>query len=414
MRDAYERIISFNQNRDARFLPMKYKLMASSAFRFFRGSCHLFYEDLAQNQTWDDQTVAWVCGDLHVENFGSYKSAQNVVYFDLNDFDEAALAHPTWEVIRFLSSVFLAGKELNLLEDDLKRIASTLLNDYLTALQLGKAFALEKETLDGILKKYIKDVADRDPIAFLNTHSLLDNHNNRTLIIDNKKYFAIDSREMKQELIVKFQDYLNSLNTSISESNEEFEVKDMAIRIAGTGSIGLTRYVFLVYHNIEKMYYLYDVKQAQPSSLTLSPVLKSTQPEWKSEAERIQTIQNYMQYITPAGLSHFSFQGLSYVVKALQSEQDKMDFKQCVEKPKKFTDACHNMAKLIAYAQIRSSGRKGSASVDELIEFAKQAQNWKSKLLDYAYNYYQQVLQDYTSFCKAYAAHQPTNPQVKK
>ena len=42
MRDAYERIISFNQNRDARFLPMKYKLMASSAFRFFRGSCHLF------------------------------------------------------------------------------------------------------------------------------------------------------------------------------------------------------------------------------------------------------------------------------------------------------------------------------------------------------------------------------------
>lgn len=83
-------------------------------------------------------------------------------------------------------------------------------------------------------------------------------------------------------------------------------------------------------------------------------------------------------------------------------------------KAEKITDACHNMAKLIAYAQIRSSGRKGSTSVDELIEFAKQAQNWKSKLLDYAYNYYQQVLQDYTSFCKAYAAHQPTNPQVKK
>ncbi|OTG65565.1 DUF2252 family protein [Acinetobacter silvestris] len=403
MRDAYERVIQFNQDRDARFLPLKYKLMSSSAFRFFRGSCHLFYEDLVQNQTWEDQTLAWVCGDLHVENFGSYKSTQDVVYFDLNDFDEAVLAYPSWDIVRFICSIFLAGNELNLQDYDLKNTAQTLLNEYLDALMQGKAFALEKETLDGILKKYIKTVSERDPIAFLNAHSQIDEHNKRVLIVDQKKYFSIDSKKTKQQLITQFQDYLNIQN---EQGNQELQVLDVTQRVAGTGSIGLARYVFLVEKISQKQFYLYDIKQAQAASLPLSPVLKSQQPAWKNEAERIQTIQNYMEYIPPALFSRFSFQGQWYLVKALQSEQDKMDFKQCIEKPKKFTDACHYMARLMAYAQIRSAGRKGSVNIDELIDFAEHAQVWKTQLLEYAYNYYQQVLRDYEHFCKAYASQQ--------
>ncbi|OTG83806.1 DUF2252 domain-containing protein [Acinetobacter sp. ANC 4648] len=409
MRDAYERVIRFNQDRDARFLPLKYKLMSSSAFRFFRGSCHLFYEDLAQHQTWEDQALAWICGDLHVENFGSYKSSQNVVYFDLNDFDEAVLAYPSWDVVRFICSIFLAGNELNLQNHDLKNIAQTLLNEYLDALIQGKAFALEKETLDGILKKYIKTVAERDPIVFLNAHSQFDGHNKRVLTIDQKKYFSIDSKKNKQQLMTQFQDYLNIQN---EHGEIVFQVLDVAIRVAGTGSIGLTRYVFLVEQTVEKQFYLYDVKQAQASSLMFNPILKNQQPAWKNEAERIQTIQNFMQYIPPALFSRFSFQGQSYLVKALQSEQDKMDFKQCIEKSKKFTDACHYMARLMAYAQIRSAGRKGSDNIDELIDFAAHAQVWKTQLLEYAYNYYQQVLRDYESFCNAYASQQQIDPQV--
>ena len=36
--------------------------------------------------------VCWICGDLHIENFGSYKGDNRLVYFDLNDFDESILA----------------------------------------------------------------------------------------------------------------------------------------------------------------------------------------------------------------------------------------------------------------------------------------------------------------------------------
>jgi hypothetical protein len=46
--------------------------------------------------------LGWICGDLHLENSGSYRSANDQVYFDLNDFDEAILAQVTREVIRLV------------------------------------------------------------------------------------------------------------------------------------------------------------------------------------------------------------------------------------------------------------------------------------------------------------------------
>ena len=404
MRDPYERVLEFNQSRDPHFLPFKYKLMASSAFRFFRGSCHLFYEDLATQQTWKDHTLSWICGDLHVENFGSYRSRHQVVYFDLNDFDESTLAHPTWEVSRFICSIFLAGKELNIQDKDLKGIAEQLLNEYLNALKLGKAYAVEKETVDGILKKYIKTVSERDPIVFLDSHSSFDKATNqRRLIIDQKKYFTIDSKELKTDLTRAFSTYLNTLNGQ-NKVKLSYQVLDVAIRVAGTGSIGLNRYVFLAYENEMKTYVLFDMKQSQPSSLTLTPFLKNEQPAWLDQAQRIKTIQTLMEYEIPAWLSTFDFQQQAYIVKALQPDQDKIDFKQCEDKPKKFTDACYNMARLIAYAQLRSTGRNGSSSADDLIKFAEQADLWKTQLLEYTYNYAQQVEQDYQSFCKSYAS----------
>ncbi len=71
---------------------IKYKLMTENMFRFFRGTCHLFYEDLSKTNTIPPAPLTWICGDLHLENFGSYKGDNRLVYFDLNDFDESILA----------------------------------------------------------------------------------------------------------------------------------------------------------------------------------------------------------------------------------------------------------------------------------------------------------------------------------
>ena len=90
--DILSRIQAYNSNRDAERLAMKYRKMRADPFVFLRGTCHLFYERLAGLDIDLKAPATWVCGDLHLENFGSYKGDNRLAYFDINDFDEAALA----------------------------------------------------------------------------------------------------------------------------------------------------------------------------------------------------------------------------------------------------------------------------------------------------------------------------------
>ena len=101
-----ERLTIFNQGLLPEKVQLKYEAMAENPFRFFRGTCHLFYEDLAAAEPLPLSPLAWICGDLHIENFGSYKGDNKLVYFDLNDFDEALLAPASYETVRIVCQYF--------------------------------------------------------------------------------------------------------------------------------------------------------------------------------------------------------------------------------------------------------------------------------------------------------------------
>lgn len=48
METIIDRIKKFNAPLIPDMVELKYKAMKQNAFRFFRGTCHLFYEDLQQ------------------------------------------------------------------------------------------------------------------------------------------------------------------------------------------------------------------------------------------------------------------------------------------------------------------------------------------------------------------------------
>src|ERR1700744_2077417 len=98
MTSITERIIEFNKDLLPDMIQLKYRVMAANPFRFFRGTCHIFYEDLARADSFPDSPPAWLCGDLHLENFGSFRGNNRMEYFDLNDFDEAILGPALWEL----------------------------------------------------------------------------------------------------------------------------------------------------------------------------------------------------------------------------------------------------------------------------------------------------------------------------
>ncbi len=175
---------------------------------------------------------------------------------------------------------------------------------------------------------------------------------------------------------------------------------DCVFRIAGTGSIGVKRYLFLLRSlNIKNKYLLLDMKQAMPSSVR--PYVTVKQPHWETEAERVIQVQQRMQNVSPALLGTTIFNGDSYVLQEMQPTEDSIDFDAIRDRYRDLYQVIDDMALLTASSQLRSTGRQGSAITDKLIAFGKNS-DWHESLLDYAEKYAAQVKKDYNQYVKLY------------
>lgn len=87
----------------------KFDKLAGSVFSSFRGTCLLFYRDMAGEDA--PMPAVFALGDVHPTNFGVMPSADNVPIFGVNDFDEAHYAPFTWDLKRGAVGFLLAAEE---------------------------------------------------------------------------------------------------------------------------------------------------------------------------------------------------------------------------------------------------------------------------------------------------------------
>ena len=278
MNTIVDRIEKFNAALIPDMVQLKYKAMAESPFRFFRGTCHLFYEDLVRAKGFPASPLAWICGDLHLENFGSFKGNNRQVYFDLNDFDESMLSPLNWELARVLTSIYVAFDTLKLKKALADEMVSAFLTKYTETLKTGKAHYIDPRTADGTVKSFLNGIELRKEKELINKITGT-GAKKLDIKIDNLTHFKID-KKLKGELIAHITDWLDK--TPVWPNN--YKVKDAAFRVAGTGSIGLKRYMFLLQGTKKKdKFLLVELKQGTSSSL--APYNKVPQPEWTSDAE---------------------------------------------------------------------------------------------------------------------------------
>jgi uncharacterized protein (DUF2252 family) len=392
-----ERIKQFNSSRLPVYTALKYQQMAENPFRFFRGTCHLFYEDLHQSNALPAYPLSWVCGDLHLENFGTYKGDNRLVYFDLNDFDEGILAPATWEIGRMVTSIFTGFESLGIKKKEATQTAQYFLRVFSSTLAKGKARYLETETANGIVRLFLEKICERKQKDLIRPRTVEGKNGNLQLRIDRVRFFPID-KALRRQLIT----HLGQELQGFPQMKGRFQVLDACFRVAGTGSLGVKRYVFLV-RNIKdpKKHLLIDMKQAPPSSL--QPWLSNPQPAWTSEGDRVVAIQQRMQNINPALLSVTTFDGDNYVLKEMQPTADKIDFLVIRDRYKDIACVIEDMAFLTASAMLRSAGRQGAALPDELIAFGADG-HWQQGLMDFAAAYAGQVKKDYQAYFKDYKA----------
>ena len=387
--DVIAQIASFNAGRDPERLAIKYDKMRASTFAFLRGTCHLFYGQLPRGGVFDSAPMAWICGDLHLENFGSYKGDNRLVYFDLNDFEEAALAPASWDLVRMLTSLWVGAESASLRRSEARVLCDAFLDAYCASLVMGKASWVERATAQGLVRDLLDGLGDRPRARFLDTRTQT-RDKRRRLLVDGVK--ALPASKAQHRDVTDFM-------TAFANAQPDrgfFKVLDVARRIAGLGSLGSERYAILVRgKGSPDGNYLLDLKQSFASAL--APHVQVAQPRWKTHSHRVVALQRRLQAVSAAFLAPVMLGGKAYVLRDLQPSEDKIALGQSGQSLGELRQLVETMGNIVAWSQLRASSRDGSATVHELIDFG-QRRKWRRELLDASQDRAGQVRRDCAIF----------------
>ena len=417
MHPATEAILIYNHGRDPERLTMKLDAIARDPFAFFRGTNHLYAASLGHEAALLHAPGTYVCGDLHIENFGSFKGDNGLVYFDLNDFDDALLGPLTVDLIRMLSSVMVAGERIGLSEADARRACEGMLGVYAHALYSGKPRWIERATATGIVAALLRRVKRRRRGALLAERTVLRKGERRLRLGDRALAADRGDRARAGEILARFSAQLQAAQTHPAPTDParpavahahaarapgpRLVALDAARRVAGVGSLGVERYIVLAREaDGQPQQRLIDVKRAAPSAWTGLPGL--ARPEWHSDAQRVAHIQQIMQAASPALLAPVTLGGASYIVKSLQPTSDRVDLEHCRDKAA-LREALAEMARAAAWAHLRGCGHHAADRIEQLQAFAAGTR-WHAPVLRLARHGCEVSLAQWKAFARDYAA----------
>lgn len=399
MHESTRILLEYNAGRDPERLTRKLDAIAADPFSFFRGTNNLYAASLADAPLLHEAPRTLVCGDLHLENFGSFKGDNGLVYFDMNDFDEALVAPFTVDLVRVLSSLQVAAYSWKLADEDASNLCRRFLDTYAAALVDGKPRWVERSTATGIVRDLLRGLRKRNRAAYLAQRTERDG-NRIHLRIDGRRTLRASKEEARRARRI-LQAYGEQGN------GQRFVAVDVARRIAGTGSLGLERYSVLARpENDPATLRLIDIKLSIPS--VWDDVLGdacSVAP-WRSEAGRVVDIQRLSQAISPALLRGVVYgakgeKSKSYVVKSLQPTADLVALGAGKNVVANLDDALQTMARVAAWCHLRGCGRHGTDLVEKVQDYAAGTA-WRKSALKLAAQGRKVSLQQWREFAEDY------------
>jgi uncharacterized protein (DUF2252 family) len=135
-------------------LELKHRLMAADPFSFLRATFYRWAQQWPQvcSEVAAAPAVLAV-GDLHVENFGTWRDVEGRLIWGVNDFDEVVTLPYTQDLVRVGTSALLAIGEARLTLSA-RRACKSLLEGYAEALRKGGAAVVLAERY-----RWLRDLA---------------------------------------------------------------------------------------------------------------------------------------------------------------------------------------------------------------------------------------------------------------
>ncbi|MFN7952706.1 MAG: DUF2252 family protein [bacterium] len=142
--DRYHAWLAEHTPLDEQALGKKRKKIRKGPFPFLRGTFYRWAQTWAQRMPAESATPRVLAiGDLHLENFGTWRDAEGRLVWGVNDFDEAYPLPWTNDVIRLATSILLAADERHPLKLTPADACDALLDGYRRGLKTGgRAYVL--------------------------------------------------------------------------------------------------------------------------------------------------------------------------------------------------------------------------------------------------------------------------------
>lgn len=321
VREDHETRIA-NGSQDA---AAKFDKLADSLYSFFRGTCLLFYRDIAGEDSW--MPTVLTLGDVHPENFGVMPSADDVPIFGVNDFDEAYYAPFTWDLKRGAVGFMIAAQtEGGFGVGKQRRIAEEFVRGYVASMsryasdtteQQGQ---LRQDNAPKLVRKLIESAQEnRDDWLRRKYHDEY-----RRGFRADEEHIPVSSRvEDFQAALGRF---VRDNGVEVPERAGQMRVKDVCERLGqGTASLGLPRYYLMVEgpraDGSDDL--IVEFKQARRSALAgLAP---PSDFEIDSSAERITHAQGVHLVRGDRFYGAVEMDGLSFMVRERAPYRDDID-----------------------------------------------------------------------------------------
>lgn len=266
----------FNSALPAEDRALKYQKMSASPFIFFRGTNHLFWQDMSHDWRISlfggrPESQLWLQGDAHVYNFGALHDHHDRIYYGMDDFDDAIVADYQYDLWRLAISMVLDLGEKSwfsegVADDAVKNLGKAYLKAVVSAIDDNPAARIEFAPKP--IRDFLEEVHDK-----YSRKRMLKKWTN-----DSFNHFDLEHEKLEpvpESTRLALIDALNRYHQTREhpDKTRSPSILDIAARrTAGTGSLGSQRYYALIAGETPKKNLILDIKeQKQPASVSVMP-----------------------------------------------------------------------------------------------------------------------------------------------
>jgi uncharacterized protein (DUF2252 family) len=279
-RDPVEILIEQGEARLPDLLPVRYARMKPSPFTFLRGAAAVMAGDLAATPA--SGLAVQAGGDCHCLNFGGFATPERRLAFDINDFDETAVAPWEWDLKRLATSFVVATLDV-LPRDARTELAQIVARSYRAtmaevagmpvlgawylALNLDDVNTVETTGIDPrVVRKAGTARAHPVEIAAISHRKGAAPH-----IEDNPEHTVFhpasaDAAAFRAAVDAAMVDYAESLTPERRTLLQRYRLADAAYKVVGVGAVGTLCGVLLMVSGDGEALYL-QFKEATRSVL---------------------------------------------------------------------------------------------------------------------------------------------------